>query len=104
MGLGIHDTIVLVNKQDMNDWTYFSLWRLWFTCKAPANSWTPSALISFLLRLQNVGEQKRYVVQETFMNIQQQYINEEPKTKEPITDSLLSNITYFDMHVVWEVN
>ena len=80
MGLRIHDTIVLVNKQDINDWTHFSLWRLWFTCKAPANLCTPSALISFLLRLQNVREQKRerymYAVQETFMNKQQQYTAE----------------------------
>ena len=63
--------IVSVNKQDINDWTHFSLWRLWFTCKAPANLCTPSAVISFLLRLQNVREQKRerymYVVQENFM-------------------------------------
>ena len=38
----------------MNGWTHSSCRRPWFTCKAPANSRTPSALISFLLSLQNV--------------------------------------------------
>ena len=43
----------------MNGWTHSSCRRLRFTCKAPANSRAPSALISFSLRLQNVREQQR---------------------------------------------
>ena len=41
-----------LKRLDMNGWTHSSCWRLWFTCKAPANSRAPSALISFSLRLQ----------------------------------------------------
>ena len=47
---------------DMNGWTHSNCWRLWFTCKALANSRAPSTLISLSLRLQNVREQKRKLV------------------------------------------
>ena len=43
---------------DMNGWTHFSFWTLWFTSKAAANSWAPSSLIWFHLRLQNVRERE----------------------------------------------
>lgn len=49
----------MVERKDMNGWTHSRSWRLQFTCKAPANSRTPSALISFPLRLHNIREQQR---------------------------------------------
>ena len=42
----------------MKGWTHFSVWRLWFTFKAVANSWAPSPEIWLQLRLQNVREQE----------------------------------------------
>ena len=49
----------IVNTMALNDWTHFSSWRLWFVCKALANSQMPSFVILFSLRLQNVREQQR---------------------------------------------
>ena len=49
---------------NMNSWTHFSSWRLWFTCKALASERVPSAEIWFPLRLQNVRN-KWEVVQQT---------------------------------------
>ena len=37
---------------NMNSWTHFSSWRLWFTCKAPATAWAPSSEIWLDPRLQ----------------------------------------------------
>ena len=48
-----------LKNKNLNGLTHFSLRRLWFTCKAPANSCTPSDVISFSLRLKNVREQEK---------------------------------------------
>ena len=47
-----------LKKLDMKGWTHFSSWRLWFTCKAAANSGAPSTEMWFQLRLQNVRKQE----------------------------------------------
>ena len=46
-------------KENMNDWTHFSCRRLWFACKALANSQMPSSVISLSPRLYNVREQQK---------------------------------------------
>ena len=58
-----------IQNENMNDWTYFSLWRFWFTCKLLASTCTPSAVFLFSMRLQNVRANERKVVQEISINI-----------------------------------
>ena len=36
--LNIMVLVYTSKKQDMNDWTHFSSWMVWFDCKALANS------------------------------------------------------------------
>ena len=56
LGTTLQCTLLKKNK-DMNYWTHFSFWRLWFTRKASLSARTPS-LIRFTLRLQNIREQE----------------------------------------------
>ena len=49
---------LLKKNKDMNYWTHFSFRRFWFTRKASLSARTPSSLIRFPLRLQNVREQE----------------------------------------------
>ena len=44
----------LPKKSDMNGWTHFSSWRLWFNCNAAATLRAPLSEIWLKLRLQNV--------------------------------------------------
>ena len=57
LGTLLHCTL-LKQYKDMKYWAHSSSWRLWFTCKAPANSQAPMFEILFLLRLQNVREEE----------------------------------------------
>ena len=52
----LHHSVHFLKK--IRTWTHFSFWRLWFTRKASLSAHTPSSLIRFLLRLQNVREQE----------------------------------------------
>ena len=49
----------------MNAWTHSSSWRLWFTCKAPANSQAPLFVMLFPPRLRNVRNNRWEVVQQS---------------------------------------
>ena len=49
---------LLKKNKDMNFWTHFSSWRVWFTRKLSLSAHTPSCLIWFALRLQNVRERE----------------------------------------------
>ena len=57
LGTTLQCTLLKKNK-DMNYWTHFSFRRLWFTRKASLSVRTPSSLIWFPLRLQNVREKE----------------------------------------------
>ena len=56
-GTTLQCTLLKKNK-NMNYWTHCSSWRHWFTRKASLSAHTPSSLIWFPLRLQNVREQE----------------------------------------------
>ena len=85
-----------------NGWTYSSCRRLWFTCKAPANSRTPSALISFLLRLQNVRTTEKKGGSYTSMNAPKIIITPpSKKTKPPFWMKLLQRVFLCPKYTHW---
>ena len=76
-----------LKKLDINDCTHSSCRRDWFTCKAPANSWTLSPLISFLLRLQNVRKERWFIyLHECTKN----YSTLKNKTKPPSLNEIIT--------------
>ena len=54
LGMALQSQCTFIKNKNLNCLTHLSLWRLLFTCKTPANSCTPSHVIPFSLRLQNV--------------------------------------------------
>ena len=85
----------------MNGWTHFSVWRLWFTCKAAANSQAPSSEISFPLRLQNVREQKMRGGSTNLFTLCKVYLISVPHYWDTVSDTVLNITVCIHKSTLW---
>lgn len=92
LGITLLSQCTLLNQYVI---TYFSAWGLWFTCKALANSWVPSALISFLLRLQNAREKQKRKVVHIFTWMHRNFLHPQNKTKPFFLNYIIARLFHY---------
>ena len=75
-------------------WTHFSVWRLWFTCKALATVQAPSSEIWLPARLQNVREEEMRGASTKIFNLCKVYLVSVSRYWDAVSDTVCPFVSY----------